>query len=200
VVLPGGWFVRGLVTDSVNQKRLGRDGYVEVEFDKLVSPDGDYELDFNAKFSSKDSKLKSAAKVVAIDSGYVAAGAGAGALLSVQLAGIGTAIATYGISVGIGAGVGASIGLFGALKRKGQIRTLLPGESFSLTTAEPITLPGFDPSMLLSAAPPAEVEGLDLTVNDYKFRKSPWDDKSSKLLEVDLNVVNKTKEPFHFFD
>ncbi|MBZ0187326.1 MAG: hypothetical protein K8F91_13850, partial [Candidatus Obscuribacterales bacterium] len=71
VVLPGGWYARGLITQAACQRRLGRDGYLDIKFDKLVSPDGEYEVDFDAQFSTKDSKLKSVAKVVAIDSGYV---------------------------------------------------------------------------------------------------------------------------------
>ncbi|MBX9695362.1 MAG: hypothetical protein K2Z81_23455 [Cyanobacteria bacterium] len=200
VVLPAGWYVRGLVTEAVSQKRGGRDGYVEVVFDKLVSPTGEYELDFNAKFSTKESKLKSATKLVAKDSLYVGAGAAAGALISVQATGLATAIATHGISVGGGAAVGAGIGLFAALKRKGQVRNILPGEQLKLETAEPISLPGFDPAMLLSAAPKPHLEGLDLVVNDFHFRKTPWEDKTARLLELDLDVSNRTNRTFHFFD
>ena len=46
VIMPGGWFMHGKVTTVAAQKRLGRDGYVEVEFDKIVSPDGEYEPAF----------------------------------------------------------------------------------------------------------------------------------------------------------
>ncbi len=200
VVLPAGWYVRGLVTQVEAQKRGGRDGYVEVVFDKLVSPTGEYELDFNAKFSTKESKLKSATKLIAKDSLYVGAGAAAGALISVQATGLATAIATHGISVGGGAAVGASIGLFAALKRKGQVRNILPGESLKLETCEPISLPGFDPKMLLSAAPKPHLKGLDLVVNDFHFRKTPWEDKSARLLELELDVTNRTSKTFHFFD
>ncbi len=200
VVIPGGWYMRGLVTEAQSQKRLGRNGYVEVQFDKLVSPDGDYQVDFNAKFSTRDNKMASVVKVVGKDMGYVAAGAGAGALLSVQLTGIPTAIATHGYSVAIGAGVGGTIGLIGALKRKGKVSSILSGDELKLVTSEPIMMPGFDKTMLPSAQVPQHLEGLDLRVKDYKFAKPWWDDKSARILEVSLEVDNNTKQTFHFFD
>ncbi len=200
VVIPGGWFMRGLVTDAQSQKRGGRNGFVEVQFDKLVSPDGDYQVDFNAKFSTRDKKLKSVLKVVGTDMGYVTIGAGAGALLSIQLTGIPTAIATHGYSVAVGAGIGGTIGLIGALKRKGKVSSIFSGDELKLVTDEPIMLPGFDKTLLPSAQVPQHLEGLDLRVKDFKFAKPWWDDKSARILEVSLEVNNNTKQTFHFFD
>ncbi len=66
-MLPEGWYIRGLVTESTGQKRHSRDGYIGVTFDKLISPNGEIELAFPAKFSTKDHALKSVAKVAMID-------------------------------------------------------------------------------------------------------------------------------------
>ena len=44
------------------------------------------------------------------------------------------------------------------------------------------------------------MEGLDLIITDYHFRKTPWGDKRAKLLEVDITVKNYSKRTFHFFD
>ncbi|MBK9142277.1 MAG: glycine zipper family protein [Candidatus Melainabacteria bacterium] len=200
VLLPKDWYARGLVTRAVSQKRGGRDGYVEVEFDKLVSPDRQYEVDFNARFSTKDSKLKTVTKLIAIDSAYVGIGSAAGALVSVQLTGIGGAIATQGYSVAIGAGVGATIGLIGALKRKGDIRGLYPGDLLSLTTAEPINLPGFDPEQFKEEEPVKKLEGLDLIITRVDFMKTPWKDKKARLLQLQVDVKNRSRRNFHFFD
>ncbi len=75
VGVPGGWYAHGLVTDSAVPKRGGRGGYISIMFDKLVSPDGQYEVPFHAEVSTKDSPVKSVAKLVAVDSGYVGLGA-----------------------------------------------------------------------------------------------------------------------------
>jgi len=69
VLIPGGWYVRGLVTEVAPRRRGGRNGYVSVQFDKLVSPDGEHEVDFNANLSTKDNKLTSVLKVVGKDAG-----------------------------------------------------------------------------------------------------------------------------------
>ncbi len=116
VGVPGGWYMHGLVTDAAEQKRGGRNGYVTIEFDKLVSPKGEYELPFHAKFSTKDSKLESVAKVLTTDSAIVGYGAAGGALLSLQMTGIGTAIATHGISVGSRHGRWRNIGAYWRIK------------------------------------------------------------------------------------
>lgn len=200
VIIPGGWYMRGLVTEAVPQKRGGRDGYVEVQFDKLVSPNGDYELEFNSKFSTKDKKLTTVSKLIAKDSAMVGIGAGAGALMAFQFTGIATTISTYGINIGAGAAIGGSIGLFAALKRKGKIRSIYGGDTLRLVTSEPISLPGFDKELLPSAEPIAHLEGLDMKVKNFKLEKPPWKDNSARLLFLDLEVANKTNLNFHMFD
>lgn len=200
ILLPGEWYVRGLVTRSDGRRRLGRDGIVEVQFDKLVSPDNQYELDINASFSSKDHKLKSVAKVVAIDSGYVGAGTGAGALLGWQIGGPALAISTYGISVGVGGAIGGMIGLVGALKRHGNITSMREGHVIKLKTEEGLALPEFDPEALPSAEKKEQLEGLEIAVVEFKFHKVPWKDKHSRFLDLELNVANQSNQFFHFFD
>lgn len=198
--IPGGWKMRGLVTNSQGIKRAHRDGYLEIEFDKIVSPDGQYEIDFPAKYSSKDGTVKMVTKQLAIGSAYTLAGAGAGALLMWQLTGVQTAIATYGINIGVGAGIGAAIGLFGFGKSKGKIENFNPDDMIQMTTAEPITTVAFNPNEAQSAKPDPKLEGLELTVEKFKFVKTPWEDKSSKLLSVDVNIENNSDKTFHFFD
>jgi hypothetical protein len=200
VLLPGGWYVHGKVTEVGSQRRLGRDGYVEVEFDKLITPDKTIELPFPAKFSTKDNQLKAISKVVAIDSGYVAEGAAAGAILSAQLTGIPIAIATHGLSLAVGAAAGATLGLGGALARKGKIASVYPGDQVKLTIAEPIELPGFDPSMLPSAKPQAKLKDFDLIIKKAKYHKDPFGDSHSRLITLDIAMNNHTDNEYSFFD
>ncbi len=200
VLLPGGWFMHGTVTEMATQKRLGRDGYVTVEFDKLISPDGDIDLPFKTKFSTKDNELKAITKTVLIDSGYMALGATGGSILSVQLTGIPMAIATHGISVGAGAALGGGLGLIGALKRKGKIASFLPGDELSITTAEPIVLPGFDARFIPSGQSPKTLPNLKLKANTYTFTKDPFGDKLSKQLLLSITVNNDTDKEISLFD
>lgn len=199
VLLPNGWYLHGLVTDTKGQRRLGRDGFVEVEFDKLVSPDGQWELPFGAKYTTADNTLKAVSKIVAFDTLHCTKGAIVGSLLSVQMTGLPVAISTYGISVGVGAGVGASIALIGALKRKGNIASLYPGDQKTLTISEPLTLPGFNLSAL--PLPPLQqtIKGLDLQIVSKHFGKDPNGDRDSRLLTLGIKMDNQTEREFSFF-
>jgi hypothetical protein len=200
VLLPGGWFIHGIVTESSSQKRLGRNGYVTVEFDKLLSPDGDIDLPFKSKFSTKDNQLKAISKTVLIDSGYVGLGALGGSILSAQFTGIPLAISTYGISIGAGAAVGGGLGLIGALKRKGKISAFFPGDEMTITTAEPIELPGFDSRLIPSAQEVKALPNLKIQLNGYRFDKDPFGDKRAKFLTLSVTIQNRTQKTISFFD
>ncbi len=192
-VMPGGWFAHGFVTEAQGRKRGGRDGYVIVQFDKIISPDGAFDADFDATLSTKDSTIKTVAKEVFTDSRYTATGALGGALLSLQFTGIAGAIATHGISVGVGAGIGGGIGLFGALKRFGSVESLYSGDDMKLTVVEPIVLPAFNRTAYTSNQPAPSLKNMNISVIRHKFTKDPYGDKHSRLLEVEMTIDNRTK-------
>jgi hypothetical protein len=200
VLLPNGWYLHGIVSDMKAQRRLGRDGYIQVDFDKLVSPDGQHDVPFNARFSSQDNQLKAIAKVVAVDAGYMTKGAVLGSVASVQMTGVPLAVATHGYSVAIGATVGAGIGLIGALKRKGKIASLFPSDEIRLNISEPITLPGINPKFLETIKPPEKLKNLELAVVEKHFDKDPLGDKQSRVLTLDVKVDNRTAKEYSFFD
>lgn len=197
-VLPGQWFVGGTVTQVEHQKRLGRDGYVTVKFEKLVSPDGKYEIPIDVTASTKESTAKGIAKVVAKDSVYVTKGAAMGALASVQVTGIPLAIATHGYSVAGGAVVGSLVGLVAALKRKGNIATAINGDELKFKLDKPVMLPAFNAVALPSAAPIPKVNNLDVVVDKVSFRSDPFGDKQSRILRVDFKMNNNTNREYGF--
>ncbi len=200
VMLPGGWYMHGIVSDSASQRRLGRDGYVEVTFDKLISPDGEIELPVATKFSTRDNQLKAVAKILAVDAGYVSYGAAAGAILSAELGSIPLAIMTNGLSLAVGGAAGAALGTFGALKRKGKVASIYPGDAIQLTIAEPITLPGFNPNAIPSAVKAPGVPGLTIKTGKITYSKSPFGDDNSKQMTVDLTIDNRSEKEVSFFD
>ncbi len=196
VLLPGQWCVHGTVTEIEGQRRLGRDGYVTVHFDRLVSPDGKYCLPIDANASTHQSQAKAVAKVVAKDTVYVSKGAVRGAVTSVQITGIPLAVATHGYSVAAGAAVGATIGLVCALKRKGKIVCGIPGEELAFRFDKPVTLPAFNASALPSASPVPKLDNLDILVEKHAFLPDPFEDKSSRLLRVSFKVVNNSESKY----
>jgi len=193
VVVPGDWIAHGFVTQATKPGRNGVPGRVDVKINKIVSPDGNYELPFQCKISSADNKIAAVSKLIYRDAKFATVGAVAGSILSVQMTGIGTAVATHGISVGIGAAAGATFGAICAAWRKGDIAALSPNDELKLVTSEPIELPGFNPVNLPSAAPKKTLEGLQVSIAEHRFEKNDFTaDKSSRLLYVKFSVVNNS--------
>lgn len=196
VYLPGDWVAHGFVTDSVKEGRNGTPGRIEVKIDKIMSPDGQYELPFECKISSADNKLLAVSKLVYRDAKFVTIGAGAGAILAYQLGGLHLAISSYGGSIAVGAAVGATIGAVSAAWRKGNIASLYPNDELKLVTGEPIAIPGFNPANLPSAAKKKTLDGLRVSVSQHNFEKDTvTGDKSARLLYVTFNVVNNSDKP-----
>lgn len=200
VLLPGQWHVRGKVTRVEKHRRGGLDGYVEIKFEKLVSPDGKVEVPFDATVSTKDSAPKAIAKHIAKDVGFTGVGAIGGAILSVQTTGIPLAVATHGISVGIGAAGGAALGAVAAARRQGKILSALPGDELKLKIDKEVVLPAFNPEALPSAAPPEVLEGADIFINKSKKSPDPYGDKASCLLTVNFRFTNNTEKGYCFGD
>lgn len=198
VVLPGQWYVHGKVSEAQGQRRLGRDGFVTIKFDKLISPDGKYAIPFDAEASTKDKTIKSVARVVAKDSVYMSKGAIGGAVMSVEMGGLPLAITTHGISVGIGATAGALVGVGAALARKGKIASALPGEELKFRICSPIKLPAFKPEFLPSAQEVRKIANFELLVRKFEFLKDPFDDKRSRLLRVTFAMDNRTDREYSF--
>ncbi|NLF84371.1 MAG: hypothetical protein GX568_10405, partial [Candidatus Gastranaerophilales bacterium] len=127
IVIPSGTVAHGIVTQLENSKRLGRDGYIKVKFDYLITPDG-RKIPIEASMTTKRHPATATAKVVLEDTAYTVAGGVIGGLLALKFLGLGAAVATKGGTVAGGAGVGATIGLTAALVRKGQEVLIAPGD------------------------------------------------------------------------
>jgi hypothetical protein len=196
VAIPGGWYAHGFVTKAQKSQMAHRNGYIEVEFDKLVSPNGTAETDFPVKLSTKDSAITSTLKEAAFGTKCTTVSAIGGAIFSVQLTGLSGAIATHGISVGIGAGVGGLLGIVGALRREGNAESLYSGDDVKLTVSEPIMLPSFKQEMLPSAKPIPVLKDMKISVNTIRFLKDPSGDTQSRMLDVDMTVDNHTQKSY----
>ena len=120
VVIPKGSLAHGYIKDSGEAKRLGRDGYLELSFDKLITPEG-REIPIEGKMSTKLHPVKAAAKIAATDLGYTAVGGVMGGLFAAQALGVEAAIASNGYTIAGGAAIGGAIGLGMSLYRKGKM-------------------------------------------------------------------------------
>lgn len=198
VVLPGQWYVVGKVSRIEGRKRLGRDGYCEIKFEKLVSPDCKFEAPIDATISTKDSTIKTVATQVAKSSKNMGIGAFAGSLLSLQIGGIGTAISTYGISIGVGAAAGATLGLAAFLKNKGDILCTLPGDEMTVRLPVPVEIPAFNQEVLQIKRELPKLDNVGITVLEKRFLAHPYGDKQSRLLSVKIRIENHSKKTYGF--
>ena len=98
VIIPKGSLAHGFIKDSDEAKRLGRDGYLDLSFDKLITPDG-REIPIEGKMTTKLHPVKAAAKIAATDIGYTAAGGVLGGIFAAQALGIEAAIASNGYTI-----------------------------------------------------------------------------------------------------
>ena len=81
VILPAGTIAHGCVREIQSSKRLGRDGWIEVNFDYLITPDG-REIPIQGKMSTKLNPVIGTTKNVAKGAGYTAAGGVVGGFLA----------------------------------------------------------------------------------------------------------------------
>ncbi len=195
VIIPAGTVAHGTVTRVENSKRLGRDGYINVSFDYLITPDN-RKIPIEASMTTKRHPVTSTAKVVLEDTAYTMAGGVIGGLLALKFLGLGTAIATKGGTVAGGAGVGAVIGLTAAMVRKGQEVLIAPGDEIKVKVAENMALP----VMTEEAIKDKELyyEGLDVQIVGYSLNKDPFGELNTISLTIDIK--NRTKKTFSTFD
>lgn len=200
VLLPGQWYVHGKISQVEKQRRLGRNGSIEIKFDKLISPDGKYQIPFEATATTKENAVKAGLKHAAKDATYVSVGALGGAMVSVQLTGIPLAIASQGYSVAAGAAVGATLGVIAAARRKGKMISTFGGDELHVRMTKPLVLPAFNPEALPSAAPLAHLDNFNIKVSDWKLRPDPYGDKQSRLLVVSFQLENRTSQKYALSD
>ena len=98
IVLPSGTVAHGIVTELRDKKRLGRDAYMTIKFDYLITPDN-RKIPIAASMTTKRNAAASAAKVVLEDTAYTVAGGVIGGILAFKVLGMGAAVASHGYTV-----------------------------------------------------------------------------------------------------
>ena len=109
VLLPVGTLAHGTVRNIIGGKRGGRDGWIEVKFDSLITPDG-REIPINASMTTKNSAPKAIAKAIGVDTAYTVTGSLVGGVTALNLLGLEAAIASHGYTLLGGVAAGAVMG------------------------------------------------------------------------------------------
>lgn len=190
VILPKGTVAHGVIKGSGEAKRLGRDGYLDLSFDYLVTPDG-REIPIEGAMTTKLHPLKAATKIVATDLGYTAAGGVVGGVFAVQALGIEAAIASHGWTVAGGAAAGGAVGLGMSLYRKGKDVLISPGDEIKVKILSSIELPVYREEALLKKE--EAYPGIDIRIGNILYEKDPFGEVNTITLSISVsNMSDKT--------
>lgn len=195
VILPAGTIAHGSVKEIADSKRLGRDGWIEVNFDYLITPDG-REIPINGKMSTKLNPVVGVAKNVAVSTGYTAAGGVVGGFLALNLFGLPAAIASQGYTVAGGAALGGAVGLGMALYRKGKDVLISPGDEIRVKVTSSVKLPVFSKEALKQEE--ITYDGLNVKITNIAFEEDPFGEKNT--ITLSLVITNLTDKYFTGFD
>lgn len=195
VIIPKGTVAHGMIKQTGEAKRLGRDGYLDLSFDYLVTPDG-REIPIEGKMSTKLHPLKAATKIVATDIGYTAVGGVAGGFFALQALGLEAAIASHGYTIAGGAAVGGTIGLGMSLYRKGKNVLIAPGDEIKVKIMSNVELPVYKDDALKKEE--LNFPGLDIRIANILYEKDPFGEVNT--ITLSLSVSNMSKKTISGMD
>ncbi len=195
VVVPKGTVAHGIIRDSGSAKRLGRDGYIDLSFDYLVTPDG-REIPIEGKMSTKLHPIKAATKIVATDIGYTAAGGVLGGIFAAQALSVEAAIASQGMTVAGGAALGAGVGLGMALYRKGKDVLISPGDEIKVKILSSVDLPVYREEALQQKE--LIYPGLNIRIGNILYEKDPFGEVNT--LTLSISISNMSDKSFSGMD
>ena len=195
VLLPSGTIVHGIVKFIENPKNMGRDGYVNIDFDYMVTPDG-REIPIQASLTTKDNKVKGAAKTIAHHAGYTLLGGVAGGFFALNTLGLGAAIASNGYTLAGGAAIGGVIGLTAAIIKKGKGFMIKPGDELKIKIETGIDMPVFSKDAFKQEE--LLLEGLNVRINAVKLEKDPFGNENT--ITLSLGIDNYSENTFSTFD
>jgi hypothetical protein len=195
VLLPIGTLAHGTVRNIVDPKRGGRDGWIEVKFDSLITPDG-REIPINASMTTKNSAAKTVAKTVGVDTAYTVTGSLVGGYTAFSLFGLEAAIASQGYTILGGLAAGAAMGLVMSIVRKGKGVLISRGDEIKVTIQSDIQLPVIKKEAFKQKE--ITYNGLDVVINDIWLVKDPFGERNT--FELDLDIINNSNQNFTAFD
>ncbi|MBR2526338.1 hypothetical protein IKE67_07715 [bacterium] len=190
VILPKGTLAHGIIKEQSEAKRLGRNGYLTLDFDYLVTPDG-REIPIEGKMSTRMHPVVEAGKIVATDLGYTAAGGAVGGLMALNIFGIEAAIASNGYTVMGGAAIGGTIGLGMSLWRKGKDVLISPGDEIRVKINTKVPLPVYKDTALRQHE--VNYPGLTIKITNVIHEKDPFGEANTITLTLSItNMTNLT--------
>ena len=195
IIIPKGSIAHGKVQYMQDAKNMGRDGYIIMDFDYLVTPDG-RQIPIQASISTKENLAKGTAKAIGEHVGYTLAGGVVGGFVALNLLGIEAAIASQGYTLAGGAAIGGVVGLTAAILRKGDGVLIQPGDELKIKVLSNVELPVFSKDAFRQEE--LRLEGLNVRINTVKYEKDPFGEDNT--ITLSLGIDNFTQNTFSAFD
>lgn len=195
VILPSGTIAHGSVKAIEGSKRLGRDGWIEVSFDYLITPDG-REIPIEGQMSTKLNPVAGAGKTVAKSAGYTALGGVVGGFLALNMFGLPAAVVSQGYTLAGGAAVGGAVGLGMALYKKGKDVLISPGDEIRVKIIKGVDLPVFKNEALKQEE--INCDGLNVKITNIEYEKDPFGELNT--ITIAIVITNLTDKYFTGFD
>ena len=195
VILPKGTIAHGKIMQVAEAKRLGRNGYLDLSFDYLTTPDG-REIPIEGQMSTKLHPVKEVGKIVATDIGYTAAGGLVGGMFALQALGPAAAVASHGYTLAGGAAIGGTVGLGMSLYRKGKNVLIAPGDEIRVKILSNVDLPVYKEEALLQKE--LTYPGLDIRIANILYEKDPFGEANT--ITLSLSVTNMSKKTISGMD
>ncbi len=195
VILPAGTIAHGSVKEIQESKRFGRDAWIEVNFDYLITPDG-REIPIQGKMSTKMNPVVGTTKMIAKSAGYTAAGGVVGGFLALNMFGLPAAVASQGYTLAGGAALGGAVGLGMALYKKGKDVLISPGDEIRVKVTKELDLPVFKDEALKQEE--FTCDGLNVKITNINFEEDPFGELNT--ITIALVITNLTDKYFTGFD
>ena len=187
IIIPKGTIAHGKIVQTGDPGRLGRQAWIEMSFDYLVTPDG-REIPIDGKMSTKLHPVVETTKIIAQDIGYTAAGGAVGGFLALNWLGLEAAIASHGYTIAGGAAIGGAVGLGMALIRKGGEVLIAPGDEIKVKINTSVPLPVYKDDALKQEE--LLYPGLDIFISDVKHEEDPFGEMNTITLTVTISNMS----------
>ncbi len=195
VIIPKGTIAHGKITHSGDPKRMGRDAWLELSFDYLVTPDG-REIPIEGKMTTRLHPAVETTKILVQDVGYTVAGGAVGGLVALNWLGLEAAIASQGYTLAGGAAVGGVIGLGMALMRKGNEVLIAPGDEIRVKINTTVPLPVYKDTALKQHE--IFYPGLDISISNIEHEEDPFGELNT--ITITVLISNMSDKDFSGLD
>jgi hypothetical protein len=194
-VVPEGTVFHGKVAKLVPPRRLHRDGWLQISFDRFTTPDGRtfafHAQADNFRPSTNKSKAKEAGRVAY----HALGGAIVGTMVAYQLMGLHETISMHGYNLAAGAGGGAILAAGFAMADKGANAVLEPGDDMNMQIDTDLLMPAAVEATVKSG--PNNRPGVTIKVVSSKLI---GDGFGGHILRVTIDVDNQSDESLNSID